>query len=338
MLRLFTVTRRFYCQQPHSVMQIVLFYHASQSAMSRSKHRTDAINLERISAQGWTQFLTKKKEMLDAYRSGKRYSKGRPVRASHGRVAEAEFRRWLTEFLPKRFAVTGGYIVSYSLSEQSPLLHSDVIVYDQLASPVLWVERNSDESRQGNVRAIPAEHVYAILEVKSRLTRRNAVAAIHKLELLRPLLRTDPDSYRYPRFLPASFSSHVVFFELPRTEMGKTSIMDGLVPRTYLRGYAGGLVLSGDGLSEDSAGQLSLSVSKEPIAPMTPGLPGGACMSESVEYEPGAHFNMMLLWSENAFAQFAFDLVARLTGVYRPGFVSSFHGMSIHGPKWPFST
>jgi hypothetical protein len=307
--------------------------------MVAKKQSVESNALRRTGAQGWSQFLTKKKEMLDAYRSGKRYSRNRKVRASHGKVAEAEFRKWLAEFLPKRFSVTSGYVISYSLSEDAPLLHCDVIIYDQLAAPVLWVEPNPDESSRGNVRAIPAEHVYAILEVKSRLTPRSAIQAIRKIEELRPLLHADPEGYPYPRFLPLNFSAHVVFFELLASDAAKISTIDNLLPQDYLRGYAGGLVLSGEGVLEDSAGQLALCVGKEPIGPLVPDRTDLVHMSNSKEYMSGAYFCLDLAWSENAFARFGFDLVARLTGTYRAGFASSFHAMSIltsNPTDWPF--
>ena len=50
--------------------------------------------------------------MLDAYDKAREQARIHEVETYHGKVAEAEFRKWLAGFLPKRYAVTSGYIVS----------------------------------------------------------------------------------------------------------------------------------------------------------------------------------------------------------------------------------
>lgn len=105
--------------------------------------------------------------MLTAYDLAKDLENNKLVKVRHGLVAEAEFRKWLSEFLPKRYAVTAGYIISPGISSKEHMVHYDVIVYDQLESPVLWVEGNPDSSNQGQSLAIPVEYVHAVFEVKS---------------------------------------------------------------------------------------------------------------------------------------------------------------------------
>jgi len=51
--------------------------------------------------QGWKQFLTARHEVLSAYDKARMSSK-RTVQTGHGNVAEAEFQKWLSDFLPKR--------------------------------------------------------------------------------------------------------------------------------------------------------------------------------------------------------------------------------------------
>jgi hypothetical protein len=149
--------------------------------------------------QGWRQFLAQKISVLAKYDQAKVQASGRPVQVAHGIVAEAEFRGWLRDFLPKRFGVTSGYIVSQGMWEDEPLRHFDVIIYDQLKSPVLWVEGNPDHSSDGRIRAIPAEYVCAAIEVKSRLTQKSARDAIGKLRELQSLLSSvDEPSNPYP--------------------------------------------------------------------------------------------------------------------------------------------
>src|ERR1044071_9321132 len=133
---------------------------------------------EREGVQGWREFLANREYLLGKYNLSKSKSKSHAVKVRHGITAEAVFRRWFEEFLPKKFGVTSGYIVSQGLTDKNKLYHSDVIVYDKLESPVLWVDRNDDESKLGWKRAIPAEYVLAVFEVKSKLTPKSAKQAI----------------------------------------------------------------------------------------------------------------------------------------------------------------
>ena len=84
---------------------------------------------------GWKQFLTSRKEMLDAFDRAREKSKSHEVETYHGRVAEAEFRKWLTSFLPKKFGVSSGFIISPGLKDTEKAPHFDVIIYEQLESP-----------------------------------------------------------------------------------------------------------------------------------------------------------------------------------------------------------
>src|SRR5438094_4563023 len=99
--------------------------------------------------------------MVYRFETAREQARGHIVEAWHGRVAEALFREWLTQFLPKRFGVTSGYIISQALNDTAPTPHYDVIIYDQLAAPILWVERSPDASALGRALAVPAEHVGA---------------------------------------------------------------------------------------------------------------------------------------------------------------------------------
>jgi hypothetical protein len=48
----------------------------------------------------------------------------------------------------------------------------DVIIYDALESPVLWIEDNPDNSSGGRSLAIPVEHVKAAPEATSHFLSR----------------------------------------------------------------------------------------------------------------------------------------------------------------------
>ena len=118
-------------------------------------------------SQGWKQIITARKAILDAFDTAREQARAHEVETYHGRVAEAEIRKWLVQFLPKRYGVTSGYVVSPGLKSTDKTPHYDVIIYDQIESPVLWVEGNPDMTEHGRSRAIPVENVYAVLEVKS---------------------------------------------------------------------------------------------------------------------------------------------------------------------------
>src|SRR5262245_34828011 len=142
-----------------------------------------------VPSQGWEQLLTGRREILDAYDRARQQARAHEVETYHGKVAEAAFRKWLAEFLPKRYAVTSGYIVSPGLRSTDKAPHFDVIIYDHLESPVLWVEDNPDSSKQGRSLAIPVEHVRSVLEVKSAFCAKSAKDAIEHLTDLSPLMK-----------------------------------------------------------------------------------------------------------------------------------------------------
>ena len=61
---------------------------------------------------GWVEFITEKLVILDAFERSKIRIVNRPTQTGKGSVAEAECRQWLTRFLPKKYNVTSGYIIS----------------------------------------------------------------------------------------------------------------------------------------------------------------------------------------------------------------------------------
>jgi len=138
---------------------------------------------------GWNEFITNKISMLASFEEAKKQNIHRPTQTDKGKVAEAAMRQWLTQFLPKKYAVTSGYIISQGIQAENKLLHYDVIVYDALNAPILWVEKNADNSEQGKVRAIPVENVCCVLEVKSTFNKESCREAKSKLWELAPLLK-----------------------------------------------------------------------------------------------------------------------------------------------------
>jgi hypothetical protein len=214
-------------------------------------------NHEVMGTQGWRQFLTNRTEMLTSFDKARVHSAADEVETDHGRVAEAEFRKWLEEFLPKRFAVTSGYILSQGKSERDKLPHYDVIIYDQLESPVLWIKDNPDQSQAGLSKAIPCEYVNAVIEVKSTLDSTTAsMVADHLYDLETLLSDVDNSAAKYKRYLPEDVVLLAVFFECrlqnPKEALNKLNRL------IRLRGYMGGIVLRGTNQFADIAGQLNV--------------------------------------------------------------------------------
>jgi len=282
-------------------------------------------------SQGWRQILTARKEILDAYDRAREYAKAHEVETFHGRVAEGAFRKWLQGFLPKRYGVAAGYVVSAGLKSNTKAPHFDVIIYDQLEAPVLWVEENPDASPQGRSLAIPVEYVCAVLEVKSSFSAKNVKEAIEHLGDLSPVMKgLDDPQERYRLHLPAKFVCGFVCAELRQDQMYSEAALSAVIGGIGLRGFFGGLVLRAEGNTSEHSGRVVVTQSETPIESTvkggkTPLMEFG--ISESVPISEKVHIGTMISWSESAFAQFAFDLVAMLQGTYEVGRLSSFYGM-----------
>jgi hypothetical protein len=280
---------------------------------------------------GWKQILSARKEILDAYDRAREQARSHEVQTFHGRVVEASCRKWLSEFLPKRYGVTSGYIVSPGLPADNKVPHFDVIIYDQLDSPVLWIEGNPDSSTQGRSLAIPVEHVRAVLELKSELSGTTVRDALEHLGDLTPLMgAVDAPNARYKLHLPAQFYCGVIFAELRSSQVRSEAILSSLIDGVALRGFMGGVVLRGEGHTLPHTGRLVLTTSKTPTQST---LKAGAAsllevgMSDTRQVTEHVHIGAMLSWSEFEFARFSFDLIAVMQGTYEVGRISSFYGL-----------
>jgi hypothetical protein len=285
-------------------------------------------NSEPLGTQGWRQFSTSREEMLDAYERAIEHASGDEVKTDHGRVAEAELRKWLIEFLPKRFGVTSGNILSQGKLEGEKLPHYDVIIYDQLESPVLWVKDNPDQSQAGLTRAIPCEYVRAIIEVKSAFDSTTASKSVEHLYDLESLLAgVDEPNDRYKRFLPKNVVLSTVFFESRILNLKEA--LNKLNDLIKLRGFFWGIILRGEGQPDDLAGSLYR------IMAMPPEL-FSSDQSIIVQSDPIDHerekVSTMLIWSPFAFSQYVFGLLDILKGNFQPGVMPSLYGLPFQIP------
>ncbi|MEQ7799766.1 DUF6602 domain-containing protein [Pedobacter sp. ASV1-7] len=278
--------------------------------------------------QGWKQFLTARTRMLTAYDIAKDQESNRQVKTRHGLVAEAEFRKWLSEFLPKRYGVTSGFIISPGISSSEYMVHYDVIIYDQLESPVLWVEDNPDSSHQGKSLAIPVEYVCAVIEVKSSFNRKSAKQAVEQLSQLKPLLaRVDPPNSRSKLYLPANFFCATVFFELRKENEKDFVALDELVEATMIRRFFGGMILRAETEYKRGAGKIFFRNENVDNGPNNGTRLSFWTSSKCLKYTDDCYFSLLLNYSETYFSEFAFDIIALLKGTYQPHVLSSLHCM-----------
>jgi hypothetical protein len=281
-----------------------------------------------IPTQGWKQFLAARTRMLAAYDLAKDLENNKLVKTRHGRVAEAEFRKWLSEFLPKRYAVVSGYIISPGVSSSENMVHYDVIIYDHLESPVLWVEENPDSSQQGKSLAIPVEYVHAVFEVKSSFNRKSAKEAVDQLSKLKPLMaRIDPQNSRAKMHLPANFFCATIFFELRKEHEKDFAAMDELVEATMLRGFYGGIILRADTLDKYYSGKINFRIENIDTGRNNNSSLSFWATSKCLKYREDAYFSLLLTFWEQHFSEFAFDIIALLKGTYQPNVLSSLYCM-----------
>jgi len=284
---------------------------------------------KRYGTIGWEEFLQTKKNILADYDAVKKLTKNRPVKTRHGDAGEASFRKWLSKFLPAKYGVTSGYVIPDIRAERYIVKHFDVIVYDKIHSPVLWVETTSDDSENGKRRAIPAKYVYSIFEVKSTLNAKNINEALAKLH----------EANYFAGELNAAYSSAIVFIEV-KSNQQKNCILAEKLYRTDIFGYWGGIILRAENLDDNLSGYFEfidyyntekhMPLVKDPGGLQideknNPVLPGQGDICEAIVLDDKWHFNkgyspiiknVHLCWSYNGFPYFAIDVLDRINGEF----------------------
>jgi hypothetical protein len=181
---------------------------------------------------GWQEFLTNRQDLIQEFENALAKNKNRPVRTSHGNAGEAAVRKLFEDFLPKKYGVTSGYIIPDIICQEYVLYHYDIIIYDNLNSPVLWGEADHDDSIQGKKRAIPAEYVFSVVEVKSTFNKNNIRDAMNKLSDLNSL----------KEYLPKEFTCSTFFFEIKNNLKSKPNVLEEFLPE-QVYGFRGGIIL-----------------------------------------------------------------------------------------------
>lgn len=96
-----------------------------------------------------------------------------------GDAVEFEWAELIDLFLPSRYQVTAAFVLDCE-GERSDFI--DIVIHDRHYCPLLF--------EQGGQKYIPAESVYAVLEVKQELDRGNIIYAAEKAATVRRLKRT----------------------------------------------------------------------------------------------------------------------------------------------------
>lgn len=96
-----------------------------------------------------------------------------------GDQTELNWHAMLADFLPNRYCVGNGFVadINGGLSGQI-----DLLIFDRQYTPLVWTE--------GHCVIVPAESVYAAIEVKQELTKNEIEYAASKVESVRKLHRT----------------------------------------------------------------------------------------------------------------------------------------------------
>ena len=205
---------------------------------------------------GWKEFHRNRKDILSEFDKILEQTENRPIQVAHGIGVEAYLRKWLSEFLPKKFGVTSGYIIPNLYNDSGTIYHYDIIIYNRLDSPVLWTEGNEDQNEQGKFRAIPAKHVVAVYEVKSRLTKPNISESLKKLNQTRSFAN---------QFNPV-YTCGIIFIDLKNDDLNKKSIIKELIKGKDIYGFKGGMVLRFEG-DKTCTGKIDLFSRKEKKEP-----------------------------------------------------------------------
>lgn len=281
---------------------------------------------ERLKHIGLDSFFAERDKLLNAYGEAKKQVGDDAVKTEHGVTGEAAVRKWMQSFLPKRFGVCKGYIITTNLEFEGALEEWDVLVYDAMESPVLFTRGPGDADNAESKRAIPVEHVRAVIEVKATLSPTMAKKCTDKLLKLDQYFGDNRDS-EYPQYLSHPFVCAALFLETKVDTLAQyRRALDNLTvlyQRESMKSFMGGLVVRSQ-RNNDHSGYLKPLWSKDPVS-----FPDVFEMSSRFKYHDGTHGVFgTLIWCVNNYPMFLFDFLALIRGT-RSNKVSSFYGLDL---------
>lgn len=101
-----------------------------------------------------------------------------------GEAAEEKWRKFLRKYLPQRYKVDKAMIVDHTGSVSDQI---DIVIYDAQYSYFIFEHEN--------IKYIPSEAVYAVIEVKQSINKRYINYACEKAYSVRKLIRTSAPIY-----------------------------------------------------------------------------------------------------------------------------------------------
>ena len=288
---------------------------------------------------GWKEFQSNRKELLAEFDRSKLKNQSRPVKTEHGIAGEAAIREWLSNFLPTKYGVTSGYIIPDIITTEYKLFHYDIILYDKLNSPILWIDGDYDTSEQGKKRAIPAKYILAVFEVKSTFDNKSVSDSLDKLSEIAPI----------EKYFHKNFFTSTIFFDLPAKSLHQPNILANFLNKQPIS-FHGGIILRSD-INPDMIGKIELVNEKDsegitekldaPLAKDLEELEINMTEKGAVTIGPGAsatftagnnktwyvnktYYGPMLLkddtavtigWSYNNFSRYIIEILALLDGI-----------------------
>lgn len=108
-----------------------------------------------------------------------------PHSGEKGSALEDVFKIFLKKYLPKNLEISDGFIIDSSGNESKQL---DVIIHDAFKTPVMF--------NKNDIKVIPVECVYAVIEVKADITSITSVCDI--FENMKSVKNLEKKSYVHP--------------------------------------------------------------------------------------------------------------------------------------------
>jgi len=286
--------------------------------------------IKRLKHIGVDSFFAERKKLLDAYDHAKQQANEDQVKTDHGIAAEALVRDWLRAFLPQRFGVCKGHIITSNLNYEGQLEEWDVIIYDAIESPILYTREIKDQHESEKRRAIPVEYVRAVIEVKATLTPAMVKKSTTKLIKLQQFIGANT-SNAYPQYLCHPFVCTAIFFETNVKNLKEyRKALDNFIPvlnSTPMLPFMGALVLRSQ-REPSHSGYLQGVLSEQQMS-----WPDVFEMSSEFQYPNGKYGTFgCLFWGVNSYPMYVFDFLAFIKGS-KTNRASSFYGLDFENPQ-----
>lgn len=141
-----------------------------------------------------------------------------PHSGERGRNDEERLRLWLQNILPKRFSIGNGFIVNSKESNEKISPHLDLVIFDEFY--------NSPLMRHYLTNIYPIEAVYAIIEVKYALNKKDLNKIMRDISRVRSLAR-------YKRYVQYSVKE----IKPGKNVVSPKEIPSTLPPRSFVFAY-----------------------------------------------------------------------------------------------------